>query len=61
MSKDSDPFDFIKWRLAYNATDMGELGTYIRLEYAYNFIEEARKKFTKKGTDDARDNKERHG
>ena len=42
---DMDVFEFILWRLDYNATDMGELGKYVKWEYIVNFVNEARKKY----------------
>lgn len=42
---DMDVFDFILWRLDYNATDMGEIGKYVRWEYIVNFVNEAREKY----------------
>lgn len=43
---DMDAFDFILWRLDYNATDMGEIGKYVRWEYIVNFVNEAREKYS---------------
>lgn len=43
---DMDVFDFIVWRLDYNATDMGEIGKYVRWEYVVNYINEAREKYS---------------
>lgn len=41
-----DVFEFILWRLDYNATDMGEIGKYVRWDYIVNYVNEAHEKYS---------------